>query len=112
MFHHEQAQSPRWPSKLFFCCEKAADAGDGGQTGVCRSDQVLDQLTKKHPQFVRKCEDLGVKYVSLFFFLFFLMLFFFWGSNTNYHHLQTISLCSFAKIQENETQDTYIQRTR
>ena len=27
VFHHEQAQSPRWPSKLFFCCELAAAPG-------------------------------------------------------------------------------------
>eukprot|EP00037_Helgoeca_nana_P001772 m.29370 g.29370 ORF g.29370 m.29370 type:complete len:366 (+) comp12106_c0_seq1:100-1197(+) len=62
VFHHEQAQSPRWPSKLFFCCEKAAEAGDGGFTGVCRSDLVLEQLAAKHPEFVAKCEALGVKY--------------------------------------------------
>jgi hypothetical protein len=57
----QQAQSPRWPSKLFFCCEKAAEAGDGGFTGVCRSDLVLEQLAAKHPEFVAKCEALGVK---------------------------------------------------
>lgn len=62
VFHHEQAQSPRWPSKLFFCCEKAAEPGDGGQTGVCRSDAVLKDLRKMHPEFVKKCEDFGVKY--------------------------------------------------
>jgi hypothetical protein len=62
VFHHEQAQSPRWPSKLFFCCELAAQPGDGGFTGVCRSDLVLEELTKAHPDFVKKCEDVGVKY--------------------------------------------------
>ena len=31
-------------------------------TGVCRSDLVLEELTKAHPAFVQKCEDTGVKY--------------------------------------------------
>eukprot|EP00729_Bicosta_minor_P009710 gene9710-23752_t len=62
VFHHEQAQSPKWPSKLFFCCELAAKPGDGGQTGVCRSDSVLQALEEAEPAFIRKCEELGVKY--------------------------------------------------
>jgi len=62
VFHHEQAQSPRWPSKLFFCCAKAAEPGDGGQTGVCRSDEVLRALEAHDPAFVAKCVELGVKY--------------------------------------------------
>eukprot|EP00039_Didymoeca_costata_P029298 m.24040 g.24040 ORF g.24040 m.24040 type:complete len:368 (-) comp7568_c0_seq2:222-1325(-) len=62
VFHHEQAQSPRWPSKLFFCCEKAANPGDGGYTGICRSDIVLNQLREKEPEFVKELEAKGVKY--------------------------------------------------
>ena len=62
VFHHEQAQSPRWPSKVFFCCAKAAAEGDGGQTGVCRSDEVLRALEAYDPAFVAACEEKGVKY--------------------------------------------------
>ena len=30
VFHHEQAQTPLWPSRLFFCCLLPARPGDGG----------------------------------------------------------------------------------
>ena len=30
VFHHEQAQTPLWPSHLFFCCLLPAQPGDGG----------------------------------------------------------------------------------
>ncbi|HWA99091.1 MAG TPA: TauD/TfdA family dioxygenase, partial [Pirellulales bacterium] len=35
-FHHEMAQTPLYPSKLFFFCEKPAE--EGGATPLCRSD--------------------------------------------------------------------------
>lgn len=62
VFHHEQAQTPLWPSKLFFCCQKAALPGDGGQTGLSPSNIVLAQLKEKYPDFVEKCEREGVRY--------------------------------------------------
>jgi len=62
VFHHEQAQTPLWPSKVFFCCQKAAAPGDGGGTGLTRSDVLLKQLRNKYPDFVAKCEQLGVRY--------------------------------------------------
>ena len=34
--HHEMAQTPVYPSRLFFFCERAAESG--GATPVCRSD--------------------------------------------------------------------------
>ena len=34
VFHHEQAQTPLWPSHLFFCCLLPAQPGDGGEC-VC-----------------------------------------------------------------------------
>lgn len=40
VFHHEQAQTPLCPSKLFFYCEYPAD--EGGGTAVCPSDEVRD----------------------------------------------------------------------
>jgi alpha-ketoglutarate-dependent taurine dioxygenase len=62
VFHHEQAQTPLWPSKVFFCCQKAAAPGDGGETGLSPSDLVLTRLREKYPAFVEKCEKEGVKY--------------------------------------------------
>ena len=38
--HHEMAQTPLYPSKLFFYCEIAA--AKGGATPLCRSDWVLE----------------------------------------------------------------------
>ena len=38
--HHEMAQTPYFPSHLFFFCEQAAAAG--GATPLCRSDVLLE----------------------------------------------------------------------
>ena len=38
--HHEMAQTPIYPSELFFYCNIAADAG--GATPICRSDILLE----------------------------------------------------------------------
>eukprot|EP00045_Choanoeca_perplexa_P008178 m.74984 g.74984 ORF g.74984 m.74984 type:complete len:357 (-) comp14390_c0_seq1:86-1156(-) len=62
VFHHEQAQTPHWPSKLFFYCERPATRGGG--TAVCPSDQVLIKLRQAHPDFVQQLEDKGVKYTA------------------------------------------------
>lgn len=58
--HHEMAQTPVFPSKLFFFCERAAEKG--GATPLCRSDIVLERLTEIAPDFVDACERLGVRY--------------------------------------------------
>lgn len=58
--HHEMAQTPIYPSKLFFFCELAPQSG--GSTPICRSDILLDHLKKEIPNFVSACEDRGVKY--------------------------------------------------
>jgi len=62
VFHHEQAQTPLWPSHVYFCCLKPAEKGDGGETGLVSSDLVYEELKKRHPDFCRKCEDFGVRY--------------------------------------------------
>jgi hypothetical protein len=62
VFHHEQAQTPLWPSKVFFCCQLPAAAGDGGATGITPSDLCLQQLREKYPDFVATCEREGVRY--------------------------------------------------
>ncbi|MEM9402249.1 MAG: TauD/TfdA family dioxygenase [Pseudomonadota bacterium] len=58
--HHEMAQTPLFPSRLFFCCEIAAEKA--GQTPLCRSDIVLEHLRRDAPEFVDALERLGVKY--------------------------------------------------
>lgn len=62
IFHHEQAQAPLFPSKVFFFCEKPAASGDGGQTGLSPSWMLLRGLKEKYPDFVKKCAEHGVKY--------------------------------------------------
>lgn len=62
VFHHEQAQTPLWPSHVFFCCLLPAQPGDGGATGLCSSEMVCAELAKRHPEFVQKCEEHGVRY--------------------------------------------------
>ena len=61
MFHHEQAQTPLWPSQIFFCCLLPAQPGDGGETGIVSSHLVYQELLKRHPTFIRSCETHGVK---------------------------------------------------
>ena len=58
--HHEMAQTPIYPSKLFFYCELAPQSG--GSTPICRSDILLEHLKREIPNFVSACEDRGVKY--------------------------------------------------
>ncbi|MEX0963972.1 MAG: TauD/TfdA family dioxygenase [Pseudohongiellaceae bacterium] len=61
--HHEMAQTPIYPSKLFFYCEKAAESG--GATPLCRSDILLRELSRQAPQFVEACREKGVRYSNV-----------------------------------------------
>ena len=61
--HHEMAQTPIYPSKLFFFCEKAAE--EGGATPLCRSDILMEMLQEKCPQFARDCEEKGLLYSNV-----------------------------------------------
>ena len=61
--HHEMAQTPLYPSKLFFYCEIAQMTG--GATPLCRSDWVLEQLTEQSPEFVARLEAQGVRYTNV-----------------------------------------------
>lgn len=60
--HHEMAQTPISPSKLFFFCQSAAE--EGGATPLCRSDMLFAEFAKQMPdvanQFVRE----GLKYTT------------------------------------------------
>ncbi|AWW75765.1 SyrP protein [Erythrobacter sp. KY5] len=61
--HHEMAQTPLYPSKLFFYCEIAPQAG--GATPLCRSDWVLERLANEAPGFVSRVEAEGVRYTNV-----------------------------------------------
>jgi hypothetical protein len=62
VFHHEQAQTPLWPSHVFFCCLLPAQPGDGGATGIVSSALVYERLRQKYPTFCEQCERDGVRY--------------------------------------------------
>ena len=61
--HHEMAQTPLYPGKLFFFCEQPADTG--GATPLCRSDVLWDRLRTECPEFARDCESKGLKYSNV-----------------------------------------------
>jgi Taurine catabolism dioxygenase TauD, TfdA family len=61
--HHEMAQTPFFPAQLFFFCQQAAE--EGGQTPICRSDVLLEQLAELCPQFVLDCEEKGLQYTNV-----------------------------------------------
>jgi hypothetical protein len=63
LLHHEMAQTPVYPSRLFFFCEQAA--ATGGATPICRSDVLFARLARSHAQFVRDCENKGLKYTNV-----------------------------------------------
>ena len=59
-FHHEMAQTPFFPTKLFFFCEQPAETG--GATPLCRSDVLWERLAAECPQFARDVEAKGLRY--------------------------------------------------
>ena len=61
--HHEMAQTPIYPGKLFFFCEQPADTG--GATPLCRSDVLWDRLRAECPGFAGDCESKGLKYSNV-----------------------------------------------
>lgn len=61
--HHEMAQTPVYPSKLFFFCEQAAE--QGGATPLCRSDVLWERIVERWPQFARDCAEKGLRYSNV-----------------------------------------------
>lgn len=61
--HHEMAQTPVYPSRLFFFCEHPAE--QGGATPLCRSDILFERLLSKFPEFVDDCETKGLLYTNI-----------------------------------------------
>ena len=61
--HHEMAQTPIYPSKLFFFCQSAPETG--GATPICRSDILWERLTTERPSFASDCKNKGLKYSNV-----------------------------------------------
>jgi hypothetical protein len=59
--HHEMAQTPISPEKIFFCCLSAAEKG--GATPVCRSDLLYANFRQRYPDWARLFASLGLKYM-------------------------------------------------
>jgi hypothetical protein len=62
-FHHEMAQTPLYPTKLFFFCEQPA--ATGGATPLCRSDVLWQRLADECPQFCHDVETEGLRYSNV-----------------------------------------------
>jgi len=61
--HHEMAQTPVCPSRLFFFCHRPADRG--GATSLCRSDLLFRRLSERAPDFAVDCERRGLRYTNV-----------------------------------------------
>jgi len=62
-FHHEMAQTPIYPAKLFFFCQ--TPAAEGGETPLCRSDVLFERLAERCPEFTNNCEEKGLRYSNV-----------------------------------------------
>lgn len=60
--HHEMAQTPISPSKLFFYCHSAAD--QGGATPLCRSDMLFAEFQRRMPEEASAFISKGLKYTT------------------------------------------------
>ena len=61
--HHEMAQTPTYPKNIFFFCKSASEAG--GETPLCRSDQLYEALLRADKTLVESFEKFGVIYNSI-----------------------------------------------
>ena len=61
--HHEMAQTPTYPKNIFFFCKSASETG--GETPLCRSDQLYEELLKKDKTLIESFEKFGVIYNSI-----------------------------------------------
>ncbi|XP_077217807.1 2-oxoglutarate (2OG) and Fe(II)-dependent oxygenase superfamily protein [Tasmannia lanceolata] len=62
-FHHEMAQVPEYPSKLFFFCEE--EPGRGGETPIVLSHLVYERMKERFPEFVERLEEHGLVYTRI-----------------------------------------------
>ena len=61
--HHEMAQPPTYPKNIFFFCKSASETG--GETPLCRSDQLYEALSKADKTLIESFEKYGVIYNSI-----------------------------------------------
>lgn len=59
-FHHELAQTPKYPTYLLFYCRHPADTQ--GETPVVYSPRVYERLAASFPNIIKAIEDKGVIY--------------------------------------------------
>ncbi|KAJ0008460.1 hypothetical protein Pint_29607 [Pistacia integerrima] len=62
-FHHEMAQVPEFPSKLFFFCEVEPESG--GETPIVLSHVVYERMKQRYPEFVEQLEQHGLLYTRV-----------------------------------------------
>lgn len=62
-FHHEMAQVPEYPLRVFFFCE--VKPAEGGETPIVLSHLIYDRMQAKYPDFVEKLEKHGLLYVRI-----------------------------------------------
>lgn len=62
-FHHEMAQVPEFPSKLFFFCE--VEPRSGGETPIVLSHVVYERMKQRYPDFVERLEEHGLIYTRV-----------------------------------------------
>lgn len=62
-FHHEMAQVPEYPAKLFFYCE--VEPAVGGETPIVLSHLVYKKMAEQFPDFVKKLEETGLLYIRI-----------------------------------------------
>jgi len=60
--HHEMAQTPVSPSRLYFCCLSPAE--QGGATPLCRSELLLMAFSEQHPGWANELREKGLRYVT------------------------------------------------
>ncbi|HIM05240.1 MAG TPA: hypothetical protein EYG53_08515, partial [Gammaproteobacteria bacterium] len=57
--HHEMAQTPIFPAKIFFGCLSAAE--QGGATPLCRSDLLYAAFKSEHPKWAAMFLERGLR---------------------------------------------------
>ncbi len=61
--HHEMAQTPVSPDKLFFFCKSAAETG--GATPICRSDKLYEAIKNADAELAKNFLEKGLRYTTL-----------------------------------------------
>lgn len=56
-------QVPEFPARLFFFCE--VEAKEGGETPILLSSEVTSRMRQQHPEFVKKLQEKGLRYVRV-----------------------------------------------